>query len=89
MRAAERLRDAGLKVILHAGESSLKSRWKRADASGGALRAVIVGEQEAAADVAAVKALRASDPQAAFAQQRTVALDSLASCLNEAIRSEG
>jgi histidyl-tRNA synthetase len=88
MRAAERLRDAGLKVILHAGESSLKSQMKRADASG-ARYAVIVGEQEAAADVAAVKALRASDPQAAFAQQRTVALDSLASCLNEAIRSEG
>jgi histidyl-tRNA synthetase len=88
MRAAERLRDAGLSVTLHAGESSLKSQMRRADASG-ARYAVIVGEQEAAAEAAAVKALRATDPQAAFAQQRTVALDSLAACLAEAMRSEG
>jgi histidyl-tRNA synthetase len=57
LHAAERLRDAGLDVILHAGEASLKSQMKRADASGAAF-AVIVGEAEAAGGVAAVKALR-------------------------------
>ncbi|HEX4584069.1 MAG TPA: histidine--tRNA ligase [Burkholderiaceae bacterium] len=73
MQAAERLRDAGLDVILHAGEASLKSQMKRADASG-ARYAVIVGEREAAESVAAVKALRATDPAEPFAQQQDVAL---------------
>jgi histidyl-tRNA synthetase len=80
MGAAERLRDAGLNVILHAGESSLKSQMKRADASG-ARYAVIVGEQEAAASTAGVKALRAADAAAEFAQQKAVALDLLAPTL--------
>jgi histidyl-tRNA synthetase len=80
MRAAERLRDAGLNVILHAGESSLKSQMKRADASG-ARYAVIVGEQEAAGSTAGVKALRAADAAAEFAQQKAVALDLLAPTL--------
>lgn len=80
MRAAEGLRDAGLDVILHAGDSSLKSQMKRADASG-ARYAVIVGAQEAAESAAAVKALRASDPAEAFAQQRAVSLDVLAPTL--------
>jgi histidyl-tRNA synthetase len=80
MGAAERLRDAGLDVILHAGEASLKSQMKRADASG-ARYAVIVGEQEAAASTAGVKALRAADAAAEFAQQKAVALDLLAPTL--------
>jgi histidyl-tRNA synthetase len=77
MQAAERLRDAGLSVILHAGEASLKSQMKRADASG-ASYAVIVGEREAAEAAASVKDLRASDGSAQFAQQRTIGLDQLA-----------
>jgi histidyl-tRNA synthetase len=80
MGAAERLRDAGLNVILHAGGSSLKSQMKRADASG-ARYAVIVGEQEAAGSTAGVKALRAADAAAEFAQQKAVALDLLAPTL--------
>ena len=76
MRAAERLRDAGLDVILHAGESSLKSQMKRADASGAGY-VVIVGAQEAAGSVASVKALRASDEAAPFAQQQTLGIDDL------------
>jgi len=80
MHAAERLRDAGLSVILHAGESSLKSQMKRADASG-ARYAVIVGEQEAAGSAAAVKALRATEPAEPFAQQQAVSLDLLAGTL--------
>jgi histidyl-tRNA synthetase len=70
------LRDAGLKVILHAGESSLKSQMKRADASG-ARYAVIVGEQEAAGSMAAVKDLRATEAGDPFAQQQAVSLDLL------------
>jgi histidyl-tRNA synthetase len=63
---AERLRDAGLDVVLHcatsAGAGSFKSQMKRADASGAAF-AVILGEDEMAKGVAAVKALRSDDMQ--------------------------
>jgi histidyl-tRNA synthetase len=71
LRAAETLRDAGLDVILHAGEASLKSQMKKADASG-ACYAVIVGEEEAAGGTATVKALRAGAENAPFAAQERV-----------------
>ncbi len=80
LRAAEQLRDVGLEVILHAGEASLKSQMKRADASG-AEYAVIVGEAEAAEGKAMVKALRAADAAAPFAQQRPLALAELGETL--------
>ena len=80
---AEQLRNAGLDVILHTGEASLKSQMKKADASG-AEYAVIVGEEEAARDSAAVKALRAG-ASAAFAEQRIVPLDRIADALVEAL----
>jgi len=67
-------------VILHAGEASLKSQMKKADASG-AEYAVIIGEVELAAGTAAVKALRATDAAAPFAQQRTLALAELGEAL--------
>lgn len=58
---AERLRDAGLDVVLHCASAgsggSFKSQMKRADASGAAY-AVILGEDEIAQGVAAIKALR-------------------------------
>jgi histidyl-tRNA synthetase len=91
---AERLRDAGLDVILHAGEASMKSQMKKADASGAAY-AVILGEAELAAGTAAVKALRAADssqpygsqPNGSqpFAQQTTLALDALGDALVDAL----
>jgi histidyl-tRNA synthetase len=60
----ERLRDAGLDVVLHCASAnsvgSFKSQMKRADASGAAF-AVILGEDEVAKGVAAVKTMRASD----------------------------
>lgn len=59
---AERLREAGYSVILHCGQASFKSQMRRADASGAAL-AVIVGEDEAAADQASVKPLREAGEQ--------------------------
>ena len=85
---AEQLRDAGLDVILHAGEASLKSQMKKADASG-AEYAVIIGEAELAAGTAAVKALRAGDAAAPFAQQQTLALAGLGEALVAAMAAVG
>lgn len=73
----ESLRDAGLDAIVHAGEASLKSQMKRADASGAEF-AVIVGAAEAAAQAAAVKGLRERGAQAPFATQQTLPLAQLA-----------
>jgi histidyl-tRNA synthetase len=60
----ERLRDAGLDVVLHcasaAGIGSFKSQMKKADGSG-ARYAVIIGEDESAADLVIVKDLRSTD----------------------------
>jgi histidyl-tRNA synthetase len=56
-RAAEALREAGLRAVLHCGGGSFKSQMRKADASG-ARFAVIVGEAEAAAGKVAVKPLR-------------------------------
>jgi len=81
---AERLRDAGLDVVLHCASAnaaaSFKSQMKRADASGAAF-AVILGEDEVKAGTAAVKTLRASDG----AQQTTVAFDAVADHLVDQI----
>jgi len=80
LRAAEGLRDRGLRVILHSGDGSLKSQMKRADASG-ARFGVIIGEQEAAQSTAAVKDLRLSGSGGEAERQRTVALEELAPML--------
>jgi histidyl-tRNA synthetase len=56
-RAAETLRDHGASVVLQAGGGSFKSQMKKADASGARL-AVIVGDDEAAAGIVAIKTLR-------------------------------
>ena len=62
----ERMRDAGLDVVLHCasitGVGSFKSQMKRADASGAAY-AVIVGDDEIAQGNAIVKALRSDDAE--------------------------
>jgi histidyl-tRNA synthetase len=69
----ERLRDAGLDVVLHcatpAGAGSFKSQMKKADGSGAAF-AVIIGEDEVAKDVVAVKSLREAE-----GKQDSVAFD--------------
>jgi len=56
-RVAEALRDAGLSVVQHCGAAGFKSQMKKADGSGAAV-AVIVGDEEAQAGEAGVKALR-------------------------------
>jgi histidyl-tRNA synthetase len=83
----EQLRDAGLDVVYHAGDASMKSQMKKADASG-AQYAVIVGAEEVAAGAAAVKALRATSPSAAFAAQRNVPVGELAETLVDALTDE-
>ncbi len=59
--AAERLRDAGLAVVLGPG-GSFKSQMKKADASG-ARYAVILGEDEVAADRVTLKPLRGGEQE--------------------------
>lgn len=70
---AESLRDAGLRVIVHAGPSGFKAQFKRADASG-AVAAVIIGDNEIAEGKASVKWLRAT---ADTEQQEAIPFDRL------------
>ena len=60
----ERLRDAGLDVVLHCASSlgvgSFKSQMKKADASG-ASYAIIIGEDEAKSNSVTIKEMRAED----------------------------
>ncbi|HEY8101914.1 MAG TPA: histidine--tRNA ligase [Burkholderiaceae bacterium] len=73
---SERLRDAGLDVVLHCAAAgaggSFKSQMKRADASGAAF-AVIIGEDEVVNNTVAVKTMRSSDAEN---NQQTVGFDS-------------
>ena len=79
----ERLRDAGLDVVLHCaaagGLGSFKSQMKRADASGAAY-AIIIGEDEVANGTAIVKHLREADMTH---NQQSVSLESLVDHLIE------
>jgi histidyl-tRNA synthetase len=62
LQVAEKLRDSGIRVILHCGGGSFKSQMKRADASG-ARFAVIIGDDEAQAQQASLKPLREAGEQ--------------------------
>jgi histidyl-tRNA synthetase len=73
--AAEALRDAGLRVLLHCGGGSFKSQMKKADGSGAAV-AVIIGDDEAAANEVTLKPLRGGE-------QGRVALAGLAQKIKE------
>jgi histidyl-tRNA synthetase len=75
---SERLRDAGISVVLHAGQASFKSQFKRADASGAAI-AVILASDEIAQGVASVKLLRAKagELEGVASSQQIVELDKL------------
>jgi len=63
-RVAETLRGDGHAVVVHAGGGSFKSQMKKADASG-ARFALLIGDDEAAADTVAVKPLRMEGEQLA------------------------
>jgi histidyl-tRNA synthetase len=69
--AAERLRDAGLEVVI-AGVGSMKSQMKKADASG-ARFAIILGDEEVAAGKLALKPLRIPGEQQLLAFDEAVA----------------
>ena len=62
MRQAERLRDVlpGLRMVVHAGNSGLRSQLKRADQSGAKV-ALILGEREVAGNGVQLKSLRGGD----------------------------
>ncbi|MFZ6680711.1 histidine--tRNA ligase [Undibacterium sp. Tian12W] len=66
MVLSERLRDAGLDVVLHCatanGVGSFKSQMKKADGSGAAY-AVIIGEDEANNNTVSIKELRSADAE--------------------------
>lgn len=75
---AERLRDSGLRVLLHCGGGSFKSQMKKADASN-ARFAVILGDNEVNTKVATLKPLRGGE-------QMQVAFDELPIRINELIK---
>ncbi|MHB1115699.1 histidine--tRNA ligase [Sideroxydans sp.] len=77
-QAAEQLRDSGVRVLLHCGGGSFKSQMKKADGSG-AVCAVIVGDDEAAAHAVTVKPLRGGE-------QQRVAMTELQSKIKELIK---
>ena len=90
---AERIRDAGLDVVLHcaaaSGPGSFKTQMKKADASGAAF-AVILGDDEVAKHVAAVKAMRAgADAHGEQLQQATVPFDDVVEYLVDQIVGDG
>lgn len=88
---AERLRDAGLDVVLHCasvqGPGGFKSQMKRADASGAAF-AVIVGEDEIAQGTAVVKALRVARADNLENNQVTVPFDTVVDYLVDQITGD-
>ncbi|HMK14293.1 MAG TPA: histidine--tRNA ligase [Burkholderiales bacterium] len=57
LQVAEKLRDSGIRVIVHCGGGSFKSQMKRADSSA-ARFAVIIGDDEAQVQQASLKPLR-------------------------------
>ncbi|MBU1214482.1 MAG: histidine--tRNA ligase [Gammaproteobacteria bacterium] len=77
-QAAELLRDSGVRVLLHCGGGSFKSQMKKADSSG-AVYAVIIGDDEAAANAVTLKPLRGGE-------QQRVALTELQSKIKELIK---
>ncbi len=81
-RLAEGLRDAGLRVLVHAGSTGFKSQFRRADASG-ATAAVIVGGDELVSGAATVKWLRTE--ASGESQQESIAFDQLAQHLKQRI----
>jgi histidyl-tRNA synthetase len=78
-RVAEDLRDGGLKVLLHCGGGSFKSQMKKADSSA-AICAVVIGDDEVAANAVMLKPLRGG------AEQQRVGLESLQQKIIELIK---
>ncbi|MCC7058763.1 MAG: histidine--tRNA ligase [Burkholderiaceae bacterium] len=84
LQAAERLRDAGLDVILHCGGGSFKAQFRRADASGAQL-AIIVGSDELARGEVSVKWLRGGAGDGSAARQHSVPIEQMAGFVVDAL----
>ena len=63
---AEKLRDEGLAIVVHAGGGSFKTQMKKADSSG-ARYALVIGDDEAAAHCVGLKPLRVAGEQLTLA----------------------
>ena len=63
---AEKLRDEGLAIVVHAGGGSFKTQMKKADSSG-ARYALVIGDDEVAAHRVGLKPLRVAGEQLALA----------------------
>jgi histidyl-tRNA synthetase len=87
LQVGERLRDAGLDVIMHAGQGGFKSQFKRADASGAAV-AVILGEEEVARNIVSLKWLRETASIEA-GEQEQVGLDEMVDVIVDQLVDEG
>ncbi|MES2260486.1 MAG: histidine--tRNA ligase [Pseudomonadota bacterium] len=85
----ERIRDAGLDVVMHcaalSGPGSFKTQMKKADASGASF-AIIIGEDEVTQHVASVKAMRAEEGDN---QQVTVPFDNVVDYIVDQITGDG
>ncbi len=79
---SETLRSAGYAVVLHGGGGGFKSQMKKADGSK-AVVAVIVGDDEVAAQAATIKTLRRDMPQ------QRVALADVAATVGELLQPRG
>jgi histidyl-tRNA synthetase len=82
-QVAENLRRESLTVVVHCGGGSFKSQLKKADGSG-ALLALVIGEDEAAANEVAIKPLRIEG-----AQQQRVSLAALAATVENILYNDG
>lgn len=70
---AETLRDAGLNIVLHAGGGSFKSQMKKADRSG-TLYAIIIGDDEVAANELTLKPMQVAGEQVRVKIQQAIEL---------------
>ena len=68
----EAMDDAGIRVIVHSGSMKFANQLKRADASG-ALYALVIGSDEAAAGKVGLKALR--EGIAGYGEQKTLTIE--------------
>ncbi len=84
MILAEQFRDEGLRVIVHAGSTSMRSQFRRADNSG-ALAAVILGQTELDTQQASIKWLRAPALTEEQPQQEQVDFEQCAQYLKSRI----
>ncbi|GHU22683.1 histidine--tRNA ligase [Betaproteobacteria bacterium] len=81
-QVAEALRRDSLSVVVHCGGGSFKAQMKKADGSG-ALLALVIGEDEAAANEVGIKPLRLEG-----AQQQRVSLAALAETIENILYND-